>query len=342
MGISFNILHQVPLYIIEKVIVTFYCFSLFLLMRLLYCRGGFETRPYGNAKNMKKLLLTGASGFLGWNICQEAKGNLDIYGTVFTNPVDIPGTHTLRTDLSDFSELKQIFSDIEPDMVIHGAALSKPEYCEVNREEAKKINVDASVNIAGLCADRQIPMVFTSTDHVFDGHHAPYKEDDPVSPVNCYSEQKVLAEEGILKTYPSASVCRMPLMFGDPGPAGSSFYVTMVNSFKEGGELNLFVDEFRTPVSAKTAAQGLLLALEKAQGILHLGGCERISRYHFGLLMMDTMGIPEANIIRCRQKDVTMSALRPPDLSMDSSKAFALGFKPLPLRDELQRLLSSD
>lgn len=289
--------------------------------------------------NMKKLLLTGASGFLGWNICQVAKNDLDIFGTVCTNPVDIPGAHTLRADLTDYKELKKLFSDIQPDMVIHAAAASKPGYCEVNRQEAKKINVDASVNIAGLCADRHIPLVFTSTDHVFDGHHAPYKEDDPVHPLNCYSEQKVLAEEGIFKTYPSAAICRMPLMFGDPGPAGSSFYVTMVNAFKEGRELTLFVDEFRTPISGTTAARGLLLALEKAEGLLHLGGCERISRYHFGLLMMDVMGISEANIIRCRQQDVKLSAPRAPDLSMDSSKAFARGFKPLPLREELQRLL---
>ncbi len=186
-----------------------------------------------------------------------------------------------------------------------------------------------------------IPCVFTSTDSVFNGLNAPYREDDPVSPINIYGEQKVFAEEGVLKGYPDAAVCRMALMFGDPGPAATSFYKTMVDSLKSGRELRLFKDEFRTPMSGKTAVHGLFLALKKAKGILHLGGIERISRYNFGLLMKDILGIQEAKIIQCRQKDIIFSAQRPRDVSLDSSRAFALGFNPLPLREELQELLVS-
>ncbi|GBD97887.1 MAG TPA: NAD(P)-dependent oxidoreductase [Nitrospirae bacterium] len=288
---------------------------------------------------MKRLLVTGASGFLGWNICNTNQKEWEIFGTFNSHPVVIAGTKTVQIDLTDFKELKRVFKEIRPDAVIHTAAASNPDFCQENPAESQKINVDTSLNIAGLCADRKIPLAFTSTDLVFDGLNAPYREEDPVSPVNVYGEQKVLAEEKIFQTYPLAAVCRMPLMFGNPGPAASSFFQSMINALKEGRGLRLFVDEFRTPISGKTAVQGLFLALNKVNGLIHLGGVERISRYNFGLLLMETLGIREAGFIQCQQKDIITTAHRPADVSLDSSKAFASGFKPLPLREELKSLL---
>jgi dTDP-4-dehydrorhamnose reductase len=289
---------------------------------------------------MKKLLVTGTSGFLGWNICNSANKDWEIFGTVFSNPVEITGAKIVRIDLTNFEELKKIFREINPDAVIHTAAATDPNYCQKNRAETYKINVDASRNIAGLCSDKGIQCIFTSTDLVFDGLNAPYREEDPVSPINIYGEQKVKAEEGVLKRYPDAAVCRMPLMFGDPGPAASSFFKTMINALKGGKELRLFLDEYRTPIGGKTAAGGLLLVIEKVKGIIHLGGRERISRYDFGLLMTDIIGIHKTRLVPCRQKEMVMAAPRSPDVSLDSSKAFALGFNPLPLREELRKLLN--
>lgn len=289
---------------------------------------------------MKKLLVTGASGFLGWNICREAHKSWEIFGTVFTHPVKIKGTKIVQTDLTRFSEFKKVFNEIRPDAVIHTAALSSPDYCQQHKTGTRKINVDVPANIAGLCADAGIPFAFTSSDLVFDGLHAPYREGDPVCPVNVYGEQKVRAEEGIQQRYPGAAICRMPLMFGDPGPAASSFFQAMVTALRKGRELRLFEDEYRTPVSGKTAARGLFIALEKMKGLVHLGGAERISRYNFGLLMMGVLGTGGAKLIRCRQKDTSTAAPRPPDISLDSSKAFSKGFRPLPLKYQLEELLA--
>ena len=206
--------------------------------------------------------------------------------------------------------------------------------------KSEAINIGASVNLAGLCSDNGIPYVFTSTDLVFNGLEAPYNEEDTPNPLNIYGEQKVLAEEKVLTEYPEAAVCRMPLMFGSSSPAYQTFFQQMADALKDGSELRLFTDEYRTPVSARTAAKGLLLAIDTVKGVVHLGGVERISRYHFGLLMMDVMGISEARLVQCKQKDIAMSAPRAPDLSLDSSKAFFLGYKPLTLKEELKRLLS--
>jgi dTDP-4-dehydrorhamnose reductase len=290
---------------------------------------------------MKKLLITGASGFLGWHLCQLAKQEWEVYGTYCSHTLKIPDTKLMKVNLTNFQELKRIFSYINPEAVIHTAAQSQPNFCQTHPQESYEINVRVSKNIAGLCADYSIPCVFTSTDLVFDGLNPPYKETDPVSPVNIYGEQKFIAEVGMLERHPLTAVCRMPLMFGMATPTAKSFMQPFIQTLKEGKELSLFVDEFRTPVSGITAAQGLLLALEKVNGHIHLGGKERISRYDFGKLLVDIFQLPATGLKACKQEDVKMAAPRPADVSLDSSKAFELGYQPLSLREELQNLLST-
>jgi dTDP-4-dehydrorhamnose reductase len=290
---------------------------------------------------MKKLLITGASGFLGWHLCQLAKPEWEVYGTYLSHPLEIPGMKMLKANLTNFQELKRIFNDIKPAGVIHTAAHSQPNFCQTHPEESHAINVIASCNIAGLCAENSIPCAFTSTDLVFDGLNAPYRETDAVCPVNLYGEQKAIAEADMLERYPMTAVCRMPLMFGAATPTAKSFIQPFIETLKAEKELSLFIDEFRTPVSGTTAAKGLILALEKVNGIIHLGGKERISRYDFGQILVEVFQIPATGLKSCRQHDVKMAAPRPADVSLDSSKAFALGYQPLSVREELQELINS-
>ncbi len=287
---------------------------------------------------MKKLLVTGASGFLGWHICQLAKPECEVYGTYCSQTLEIPNVRLIKLNLTNFQEIKRIFNDIKPDAVIHTAAQSSPNFCQLNPDETEAINVTASCNIAGLCADYSIPCVFTSTDLVFDGLNPPYKETDSVCPINYYGEQKVKAEEGMLLRYPQTAICRMPLMFGVATPTASSFIQPFIQILREGKELSLFTDEFRTPVSGTTAAKGLLLALDKVQGYIHLGGKERISRYEFGRLLVEVLQLPGTGLKVGKQADVKMAAPRPSDVSLDSSRAFALEYAPLSLQEELAAL----
>lgn len=287
---------------------------------------------------MAKLLVTGASGFLGWNLCQLAAPDWEVYGVCRSHPLAIPKVKSVRADLTDFQAVQPLLQSVKPDAVIHLAAESSPNRCQQQPELSHRINVDASVNLARLCADARIPYVFASSEQVFDGLNPPYKETDSVSPINLYGEQKALAEEKILDCYSSAAVCRLPLMFGAAPPGASSFLQPFMQTLQEGRSLQLFVDEFRTPASSTTVAKGLLLALEKVQGILHLGGRDRISRYDFGQLMVEVFDLPVEGLTASRQGDVAMAAPRPPDVSLDNSKAFALGYAPASLREELAAL----
>lgn len=290
---------------------------------------------------MGKLLVTGSSGFLGWHLCREAQANWQVFGTYFSQSVTIPNATLLKRDLRDYQQLQQLFTEIQPDAVIHTAAASKPNFCQLHPQESAQINVTASVNMARLCAEYRIPLVFTSTDLVFDGENPPYVESDRISPICLYGEQKATAETQMLAIYPQTAICRMPLMFGKAAPVAQSFLQGFITNLQADKQLNLFVDEYRTPASATTASRGLLLAIAKqVSGILHLGGKERISRYEFGLLLADLLGCDRALIKPGKQKDIVMAAPRSPDTSLDSSRAFALGYAPLLIEEELKLVLN--
>jgi len=207
---------------------------------------------------MKKLLITGISGFLGWNLSQLAIKNWQIYGTYFSHTLEIAGINLYKVDLTDFLAVKKILLEIKPDAVIHLAAQSQPNFCQKNPELSYKINVSSTINLAQLSAEFQIPFLFTSTDLVFDGTHPPYQESDRVSPINLYGEQKAEAEQEILNVYPESIICRMPLMFGIPSPCSPSFIQPFIQTLKLGNSLSLFADEMRSPVSGKTASEGIL------------------------------------------------------------------------------------
>ncbi|PSB12769.1 NAD(P)-dependent oxidoreductase [filamentous cyanobacterium CCP2] len=286
---------------------------------------------------MKKLLITGASGFLGWYLCQLAQAKWNVFGTYHSHTVDIPDTTQLKLDLTDFDRLKDTLITLKPDAVIHAAAMSQPNQCQENPDRSYLINVIASWNLAGLCADLHIPFVFTSSELVFDGKNPPYQESDPVCPINLYGEQKVAAETGILDRHSDAVICRMPLMFGVV-PHAQSFIQPFIERIRTGQVLNLFTDEIRTPVSGTSAAKGILLALEKAKGLIHLGGYDRLSRHEMGLMLVEVLQIANANLNPCKQADVPMPAPRAKDVSMDSSLAFSLGYQPARMREELERM----
>ena len=287
----------------------------------------------------KRLLITGASGFLGWNICRQARATWETFGAYRTHPIKIGGVATIHLDLTDDKSVNNCLAQLRPAAVIHTAAAADPNFCQRHPRRTRFINTKVAIRLAQRCADLKIPYLFTSTDLVFDGCRPPYAEKDPVSPICIYGEQKVAAEEGILACYPQAAICRMPLMFGPSPPANKSFLQPTLAALRAGRPLNLFTDEVRTPISAAAATDGVLAMLGKMSGIVHLGGAASISRYEMGRLVAGVFGLPADGIIPRSVAGHGMPAPRPADVSLTNAKARGLGFDPRPLAAELEDLV---
>ncbi len=287
---------------------------------------------------MKKILLTGASGLLGQEICRLGATILKIEGISFSNTPEIPGISFSNVDLTNESRLSDLFKKIQPQGVIHTAAISNANYCQQHPTESYKLNVTVSKWIARYCAENRLPLVFTSSDLVYDGKKGGYTEEDAVNPVSVYGEQKSEAERAVTAIYPQAAICRLPLLIGWWKDATRGHLRAFVESAKTGGTIKLFTDEWRSPLAVDSAAAGIIFALENLSGIYHLGGAERLSRFELGQKIVKTFELQETLISATRQSDVPMFAPRPRDVSLNSGKAFAKGFQPEKIGEQLQKI----
>lgn len=288
---------------------------------------------------MQRVLITGASGFLGWNLLQTVPDNIHIIGQYGTRDIQTPVQETIQADLAIKASVDNMLEKAKPDAIIHAAAVADANLFETQREKSFLINWIATNHLAAYAAKHHIPFIFTSTDLVFDGTKGNYTEEDDPKVLSAYGLSKASAELGIASRYKKACICRMPLMFGYGGPQANSFITPFLEKLRSGEELKLFTDEYRTAVDGMSAAKGLWQALtENWHGLYHLGGHNRRSRYEFGLLLADAFGIDDPNITPTKQADLKMAANRPADVSLDSSKAFAAGYNPSSDKDALAEL----
>jgi dTDP-4-dehydrorhamnose reductase len=264
----------------------------------------------------------------------------EIYGIGNAKTFDFAGATAIKCDITNYIELGNFMDDIEPDAVIHTAAIADANFCQQNPDLSYSVNVDASKNLAGICCDFQIPFVFTSTDLVFDGKKGMYQEEDEKSPVSVYGEQKAKAEDEILKIYPESTVFRLPIMFGYPQASTGNYLHNFLNQVNNRQVANLFNDEYRSVCGAKSISEGILQLLGKSSGVVHLAGKERLSRYDFGMKAVAAFGLDPAFVKESSQKEMKSAAPRPADVSLNINKAINLGFLPLSVHEELEQIVN--
>jgi dTDP-4-dehydrorhamnose reductase len=288
---------------------------------------------------MKTLLVTGASGFLGYNFLQLDLSHWKVITLTHQRLFEHETVKSVRCDIADIDLLSETLKKMKPHAVVHLAALSNTNYCEENPELSHKVNVEATVCLAEYCATHNTPFLFSSTDLVFDGTKGNYTETDTVNPLMLYGRQKAMAEKLILDLNKTACILRLPLMFCDGGKNAQSFLQPLLQKLKAGDKVFLFTDEFRSVAGGASVAKGIKLALENNwQGIYHLGGKEKISRYDLGLLICEVFGLDKNLIVPTLQSELKPVATRPPDVSLNSDKAYRLGYEPLLIENELQLL----
>lgn len=285
----------------------------------------------------KTILITGASGFLGFHFLKLQHPDVLFYGIGRKNLSSfIP--HYESLDLTNAKAYIKYFNTVKPDAVFHFAALADLGYCEKNKEESFKINVEATTLVTNLAAEYNIPLVFASTDMVFDGEKGHYTESNQPNPINRYGEHKLTAEEKVKAIYPNTLITRLPLMFGELDASEKNHFSSLISSLKGNQATHCFVDEYRTIASANTIAEGIMDIYNKAKGIYHLGGVERLSRFEFALKIARHYKLNQSFVIPSSQQSINFGYKRPADVSMVSQKAISLGFKQILVDEEINRI----
>ena len=285
------------------------------------------------------IVITGASGLLGHWLCVLAREHWSVHALFLKNRPQVNKINAIDLDITQQAELSKFLRKLNPAAVLHAAANANVPDCEANPQKAEMINVHVPAYLAKICHELNIAFLFTSSDLVFDGLKAPYNENSPPNPVGVYGEQKRQAENKVMRYNPKALICRLPLMFGLAPYSKRNFMVQMLSAIANHRPLNLFVDEYRTPVDNCSAAKGILQVLGRVRGILHLGGRTRLSRYDMGLLMAAAMQVKPTMIQAIRVKEAGLSLKRAPDCSMDSQKAYALGYDPSPIKAAVEQVV---
>lgn len=189
-----------------------------------------------------KILVTGARGQLGTDLTEEL-GRRGIE----TIPADLPDT-----DITDTQSLTALFDRERPDAVIHAAAYTAVDKAESEKELCRAVNVEGTRNIARLCGERGIKLVFTSTDYVFgsDGDEL-LETDSPCAPLNYYGETKLEAENIIRELCPRHFIVRISWVFG---VHGKNFVYTMLRLADERDCLTVVDDQIGSPTYTRDLA----------------------------------------------------------------------------------------
>jgi dTDP-4-dehydrorhamnose reductase len=286
-----------------------------------------------------KLLITGASGLYGSKLAQLAlsKG-FEVYSSDIQS-LSVFGNF-VKLDISGKQQVDEAFRTIKPDVVVHAASLTDVDKCELNKALAWKVNVDGTKNIAAASQATDSFLIYISTDYVFSGEKGYYVESDAPEPVNYYGLTKLVAEE-IIQTLPQYFIARPSVIYGSTPAAGKvNFALWLIETLRKGDRVRIVTDQYNTPTLNTNLAEMTLEVIERhLNGIYHLCGATRVSRFEFAKQIADTFDLDKNLIDKVTSDQFTWPAKRPMDSSLDTSKAQrTLRNKPFEMSQALMRL----
>jgi dTDP-4-dehydrorhamnose reductase len=253
-----------------------------------------------------RILVTGASGFIGRGCVAALSSAHEVRGTYRSRPAE----GLMRLDLLDSAEVSRVLEACRPEAIVHCAARSSVDWCEENPAEARQLNVDTT--LALLAAARRIGarVAFLSTDYVFDGTAGPYSEGDPVRPINVYGrlklemEQVALAENGNL-------VVRTTNVYGYD-PQSKNFLMPILPLIARGKTIVVADDQWGTPTLVEDLAETIRALLEqRVAGVVHVAGPDYVNRAEWARLAVAMFGLDPGRVVAAPTVDLKQAALRP-------------------------------
>ncbi len=266
---------------------------------------------------MKTVLVTGSNGLLGQKITENILLNKQ-YNLIATSkgsnryPVK-EGYVYAEMDILDPGQVRNVVAQYKPDAIIHTAAMTNVDTCQVEKKLAHALNVEAVKTLVAVCETMNIQFVHLSTDFIFDGEEGPYEESAAPNPLSYYGETKVEAEALVQHSHCRWSIIRTILVYGIVKDMSRSNIVLWAkNALEKAAPLNVVNDQWRMPTLAEDLAWACLAAVEKeVTGIYHISGKDMMSVSELVGRVADYFNLDKSLLTEVSSSTLNQSAARP-------------------------------
>jgi len=266
-----------------------------------------------------RVLITGADGQLGTDLCQTLRG------------VDIIPLTIADIDITDIGSVKNALGEHQPDVVINTAAYVRVDECETNKDEAYRVNALGARNVAVVAEGQGVKLVHFSTDYIFGGEKEqrsiPYTEFDTPVPANAYGSSKLAGEDFVRHLCRRHFIVRASGLFGVAGASGKggNFVETMLRLASERDELRVVNDQVFSPTSTRDLAGKIAQLLPtEYYGIFHITNRGVCSWYEFAREIVRLGGL-NARVIPVTSAEYPTPACRPGFSVLDNYHLRLLG-----------------
>lgn len=293
---------------------------------------------------MKKVVITGSNGLLGQKLVKLflKKPGYEIHafsrGSNRLN--NQKGYRYYSIDLLDKVSLLKTLGQIVPDVIIHTAALTNVDACELKQSECDQMNIEVVAHILEYCEGKHIYLVHLSTDFIFDGEKGSiYKEEDMAHPVNYYGLSKWKSEMMIRESKIEYAILRTILVYGlVDGNDRSNIVLWVKNSLENNKEIRVVTDQLRMPTYAEDLAEACWLAVEsRAKGVFNVSSNELMSIYEIALAVADAFSLDKKLIHPVLTSALNLPAKRPSSTGFDLNKSITeINLPSHSFRDRLQ------
>jgi len=291
-----------------------------------------------------KILITGANGLVGrtllnqmavlpqWQVFATSRGQ---------DHMPTSGYTYIEADLIRQTDVEYLVRKVQPDIVVHSAAMTQVDVCEINRQEAIHLNIEATHRLVRLVQSYGTHFIYLSTDFVFDGVKGMYDENDSPNPINFYGYTKAEAEKIVENSGLPFNVVRTVLVYGTlRNMSRSNLVLWVIKNLQEGKPIRVVNDQWRTPTYVHDLADGLrLLARLRPIGYFNLAGSEYITPYQIALRTAEIFGLDASLISPTDATQFKEVGTRPLKTGLQIRKAQEiLGYQPTSLSDSLVKL----
>ena len=276
-----------------------------------------------------KVLVTGAKGQLGYDVVRELE----------RRGIEAVGVNSREMDITDAARVDRVIKAASPDAVIHCAAYTAVDAAEENEAVCRKVNVDGSQNIAKVCRELDIKMIYISTDYVFDGQGSrAWETEDERRPVSVYGQTKYEGELAVQEILDKYFIVRIAWTFGING---KNFVKTMLKLAETHDTITVVNDQFGSPTYTRDLASLLadMVQTEK-YGVYHATNEGFCSWYDFACAIFKEAGV-KVNVVPVTSAEYGAKANRPMNSRLSKEKLTESGFERLPSwEDALKRYIA--